>query len=98
MIDWYLLIFIAFTLVILFLEKIGSHRTIYDYMNPGKEMGLSEGTYSLLTQFLSGAPFLFPFILTGKGGLFSFFILSTVPFLLYFSLVKLTSSQERLNQ
>lgn len=98
MIDWYLLIFIAFTLVILFLEKIGSHRTIYDYMNPGKEIGLSEGTYSLLTQFLSGATFLFPFILTEKGGLSSFFILSTVPFLLYFLLVKLTSSQERLNQ
>jgi len=98
MIDWYLLIFIAFTLVILFLEKIGSHRTIYDYMNPGKEMGLSEGTYSLINQFISGATFLFPFILTEKGGLSSFFILSIVPFLLYFLLVKLTSSQERMNQ
>lgn len=98
MIDWYLLIFIAFTLVILFIEKIGSHRTIYDYMNPGKEMGLSEGTYSLIIQFITGATFLFPFILTEKGGLSSFFILSIVPFLLYFLLVKLTSSQEWMNE
>jgi hypothetical protein len=97
MIDWYILLFFAFSIVILFIDSIGSHRSIYEYV-AGKETSLSGGTYSLVIQYLTGATFLFPFILTEKGGLSSFFIFSLTPIFVSVLIEKLASSQDRLNR
>jgi hypothetical protein len=98
MIDWYVLLFIAFTLVILLIDKIGSHRSVHEYTNAGKEVGLSGGTYSLVIQFMTGATVLLPIILTVQGGLSSFFIFTISSFILYLLLRKWTTSQKRIDE
>lgn len=98
MIDWYVLLFIAFTLVILLIDKIGSHRSVHDFTNAGKEVGLSGGTYSLVIQYMTGVTVLVPFILTVRGGLLSFFIFTVSSFILYLLLRKWTISQEKINE
>lgn len=98
MIDWYVLLFIAFTLVILLIDKIGSHRSIHEYRNAGKEVGISGGTYSLVIQYMTGATVFTPFILTVKGGLSSFFIFTVSSFFLYLLLRKWTASQKRMDE
>lgn len=97
MIDWYLLLFFAFTIVILFIDSIGSHRSIYEYVAV-KETSLSSGTYSLVIQYLTGATFLFPFIVAEKGGLSSFFIFCLTPIFVSVLIEKLANSQDRLNR
>ncbi|MFT9596515.1 hypothetical protein [Mesobacillus sp.] len=97
MIDWYFLLFIAFTLVILLIDKIGSHRSVHEFTNAGKEVGLSGGTYSLVIQYMTGATVLIPFILTVKGGLSSFFIFTISSFILYLILKKWTVSLEKID-
>lgn len=98
MMDWYVLLFIAFTLVILLIDKIGSHRSVHEFTNAGKEVGLSGGTYSLVIQYMSGATVFIPFILTVKGGLTSFFIFTFSSFILYLLLRKWTISQKRMDE
>ncbi|WP_079505154.1 hypothetical protein [Mesobacillus jeotgali] len=97
MFDWYLLLFIAFTLVILCIDKIGSHRSIYEFTNR-KEVGLSGGTYSLVIPYMTGATFLFPFLFTVKSGISSFFIFLISPLFLYIILRSMISSQERIDE
>ncbi|MBT2680621.1 hypothetical protein J7E38_16550 [Bacillus sp. ISL-35] len=94
MVDWYLLLFIAFTLVILFIDKIGSQRSVYEYTNK-KEVGLSGGTFSLVIPYMTGATFLFPFFFTLKGGASSFFIFMVSPLILYSILRNMIDSEER---
>ena len=93
MIDWYVLLFIAFTLVILLIDKIGKYRSIREFTNPEKEVGLGGGTYSLVIQYMTGATVFLPFILTVKGGLSSFFIFTSSSIILYLLLRKWTFSQ-----
>ncbi len=97
MIDWYVLLFIAFTLVILLIDKIGRYRSVHEFTNPGKEVGLGGGTYSLVIQYMTGATVLFPFILTVKGGLSSFFIFTGSSLILYLLLRKWIFSQEKID-
>lgn len=94
MIDWYLLLFIAFTLVILLIDKIGSHRSAFEYTDR-KEIGLSGGTYSLVIPYMTGATFLFPFFFTLKGGASSFFIFTLSPIILYLISRKMIVNQEK---
>jgi hypothetical protein len=97
MIDWYVLLFIAFTLVILLIDKIGRYRSVHEFTNPGKEVGLGGGTYSLVIQYMTGATVLFPFILTVKGGLSSFFIFTVSSLILYLLLRKWIFSEEKMD-
>ena len=98
MIDWYVLLFISFTLVILLIDKIGSHRSILEYTNAGKEVGLSGGTYSLVIQYITGATVFIPFLFTVNGGLSSFFIFTISSLILYFLLRKWTISQKGIDE
>ncbi|KIY20938.1 MULTISPECIES: hypothetical protein [Mesobacillus] len=95
MVDWYILLFIAFTLVILFIDKIGSHRSVYEYTNK-KEVGLSGGTFSLVIPYMTGPTFLLPFFFTLKGGASSFFIFIVTPLIMYSILRNMINSQERI--
>jgi hypothetical protein len=96
MFDWYLLLFLAFTMVILFIDKIGSHRSVYEYTNK-MEVSLSDGTYSLVISYMTGATFIFPFFFTVKGGASSFFIFMISPLIIYSILRYMIDSQERIN-
>jgi hypothetical protein len=94
MIDWYLLLFIAFTLVMVTIEKTGNHRNSYEYIVLGKNRGLSEGTYSLLIQFITGATFLFPLFLTDTFRFSSVLVMIVGALLVYIFLVNIINNEE----
>jgi len=94
MIDWYLLLFIAFTLVMVTIEKTGNHRNSYDYVVLGKNRGLSEGTYSLLIQFMTGATFLFPLFLTETLRFSSVLVMIVGALFVYSVLVKIMNNED----
>ncbi|WP_061808988.1 hypothetical protein [Rossellomorea vietnamensis] len=96
MIDWYVLLFIAFTLIILLIDKIGRYRSVHEFTNPEKEVGLAGGTYSLVIQYMTGATVLFPLILTAKGGLSSFFIFTGSSLILYLLVRKWVFSPDKM--
>lgn len=60
MIDWYILLFIGFFVLIIFIEKIGAHRSVHEYMVTSRELGLSAGTYGISLQFISGVTVVVP--------------------------------------
>jgi len=92
MIDWYTLLFFAFVLLFIILEKINSHRTPYHFIVEGQQIGLSGGTYSLLIQFMTGTTFLFPLFLTIEFQLLSVILLLLEAILLYFLLIKIKAN------
>lgn len=92
MIDWYTLLFFAFFLLFMILEKTSSHRTPYEYIATGQQIGLSGGTYSLLIQFMTGATFLFPLFLTVEFQLLSVFLILLEAIFLYFLLIKIKAN------
>jgi hypothetical protein len=94
MIDWYLLLFIAFTLVMITIEKTGNHRNSHDYVVLSKYRGLSEGTYSLLIQFLTGATFLLPLFLTESFRFSSVLVIIFGALFVYSLLVKIMDNEE----
>ncbi|UTE77469.1 hypothetical protein [Rossellomorea sp. KS-H15a] len=96
MIDWYVLLFIAFTLIILLIDKVGRYRSVHEFTNPEKEVGLAGGTYSLVIQYMTGATVLFPLILTAKGGLSSFFIFTGSSLILYLLVRKWVFSPDKM--
>ena len=94
MIDWYTLLFFAFFLLFMIVEKTGSHRSPFEYIVTGQQIGLSGGTYSLLIQFMTGATFLFPLILTVEFQLLSVFLLFFVAIFLYFLLNRIKENDD----
>lgn len=94
MIDWYFILFIAFGLVIIYIEKIGEHQSINHYILFNREAGLSDGSYALTIQFITGGTVFLPIYLTDQFKLSSFFIILISALILYLMLKKVTANEE----
>ncbi|GAA0486362.1 hypothetical protein GCM10008986_09680 [Salinibacillus aidingensis] len=93
MIDWYFILFIAFGLLIVYIEKIGEHQSVNHYILFNRDAGLSEGSYALIIQFVTGGVFYLPIYITNQIQLSSFFAFVISACAIYFLLVKVTENE-----
>lgn len=94
MIDWYILLFIGFFVLILFIEKIGAHRSIHEYMVTSRELGLSAGTYGISLQFISGVTVAVPILSMQAFQLTTFPILIICTYGLYLLLNNIMTKEK----
>ncbi|MDC3412095.1 hypothetical protein NC797_01655 [Aquibacillus sp. 3ASR75-11] len=92
MIDWYLVMFVAATILLVYIEKLGEHKIVFQYMAHSGEIGLSGGTYAVLIQFMSGATLFLPIYVTVQMKLYSVFMFVLGVLAIYILLARVISN------